>query len=54
MTDLATTYLGLNLKNPLVASASPLSKNIENAKFHGLHINKAHTEICKPERQTQD
>ena len=32
MTDLSTTYLGLNLKNPLVASASPLSKKVENAK----------------------
>lgn len=32
MTDLSTTYLGLNLKNPLVASASPLSKNIEKAR----------------------
>ena len=28
MTDLSTTYLGLNLKNPLVASASPLSKKL--------------------------
>lgn len=32
MTDLSTTYLGLNLKNPLVASASPLSKRIERAR----------------------
>jgi dihydroorotate dehydrogenase (fumarate) len=32
MTDLSTIYLGLNLKNPLVASASPLSKKVENAK----------------------
>ena len=32
MTDLTTTYLGLKLKNPLVASASPLSKKAENAK----------------------
>jgi len=32
MTDLTTTYLGLNLKNPLVASASPLPKKAENAK----------------------
>jgi len=32
MTDLTTTYLGLNLKNPLVASASPLSRKAENAK----------------------
>jgi len=32
MTDLSTTYLGFNLKNPLVASASPLSKNIDKAR----------------------
>jgi len=32
MTELSTTYLGLKLKNPLVASASPLSKKIEKAK----------------------
>jgi dihydroorotate dehydrogenase (fumarate) len=32
MTDLTTKYLGLTLKNPVVASASPLSKKIENAK----------------------
>lgn len=32
MTDLSTTYLGLHLKNPLVASASPLSKKIERVK----------------------
>ena len=32
MTDLSTTYLGLNLKNPLVASASPLSKKIEKVR----------------------
>lgn len=32
MTDLSTTYLGLNLKNPIVASASPLSKKIERAR----------------------
>lgn len=29
MVDLSTTYLGLNLKNPLVASASPLSKKLD-------------------------
>lgn len=29
MVDLSTTYLGLNLKNPVVASASPISKRIE-------------------------
>ena len=32
MTDLSTTYLGLNLKNPLVASASPLSKKMHLAR----------------------
>jgi dihydroorotate dehydrogenase (fumarate) len=32
MTELSTTYLGLKLKNPLVASASPLSKKIDRAK----------------------
>jgi dihydroorotate dehydrogenase (fumarate) len=32
MTDLTTTYLGLKLKNPLVVSASPISKNIAMAK----------------------
>ena len=32
MTDLCTTYLGLRLKNPIVASASPLSKKIDRAK----------------------
>ena len=32
MTDLSTTYLGLRLKNPLVASASPLSKKLDRAR----------------------
>jgi dihydroorotate dehydrogenase (fumarate) len=32
MLDLKTKYLGLDLKNPLVASASPLSKKLENIK----------------------
>ena len=32
MVDLKTTYLGLTLKNPLVASASPLSKKVETAQ----------------------
>ena len=32
MTDLTTTYLGLNLKNPLVASASPLSKKVDTVR----------------------
>jgi dihydroorotate dehydrogenase (fumarate) len=30
MVDLSTKYLGLNLKNPLIASASPLSEKVEN------------------------
>lgn len=32
MADLSTTYLGLNLKNPLVASPSPLSEKVDNVK----------------------
>jgi len=32
MVDLTTTYLGLTLKNPLVASASPLSQKLETAR----------------------
>lgn len=32
MTDLTTTYLGLKLKNPIVASASPLSEKVETAQ----------------------
>jgi dihydroorotate dehydrogenase (fumarate) len=32
MVDLKTTYLGLQLKNPLVASPSPLSEKVENVK----------------------
>ena len=32
MLDLTTTYLGLSLKNPLVASASPLSKKLDTIR----------------------
>ena len=32
MSDLSTTYLGLNLKNPLVASASPISRHVDKAR----------------------
>jgi dihydroorotate dehydrogenase (fumarate) len=32
MADLKTTYLGLELKNPLVASASPLSEKVETVQ----------------------
>jgi dihydroorotate dehydrogenase (fumarate) len=30
--DLSTTYLGFNLKNPIIPSASPLSRDIANVK----------------------
>ncbi|PRC46942.1 dihydroorotate dehydrogenase-like protein, partial [Mycobacterium sp. ITM-2017-0098] len=30
--DLSTRYLGLNLRNPLVASASPLSKSVDGVR----------------------
>jgi dihydroorotate dehydrogenase (fumarate) len=30
--DLSTTYLGLNLRNPLVASASPLSRTVSDVR----------------------
>ena len=33
MPDPTTTYLGLTLKNPLVVSASPLSKKVATARF---------------------
>jgi len=32
MTDLSTSYLGLSLKNPLVASASPLCEDVDNIR----------------------
>lgn len=32
MVDLSTRYLGLTLKNPLVASASPLSRSLDTAR----------------------
>ncbi len=32
MIDLSTKYLGLKLRNPLVVSASPLSKEIANLR----------------------
>ena len=32
MLDLSTTYLGLKLQNPLVPSASPLSKSLDTLK----------------------
>ena len=30
--DLRTTYMGLELKNPIVASASPLSEKLDNIR----------------------
>lgn len=32
MSDLTTTYLGMNLKNPLVVSASPLTEKLDNIR----------------------
>lgn len=32
MADLSTTYMGLSLKNPVVPSASPLSRDLDNIK----------------------
>ncbi len=32
MTDLATTYMGLTLKNPVVPSASPLSRDLDDIR----------------------
>ena len=32
MPDLSTTYLGLKLRNPLIASASPLTLNLGNIR----------------------
>lgn len=32
MIDLSTTYLGMNLRNPLVVSASPLCEHLENIR----------------------
>ena len=32
MADLTTTYLGMQLKNPLVASSSPLTQKIDTSK----------------------
>jgi hypothetical protein len=32
MIDLSTTYLGLKLRNPLVASASPPSQDLDNIR----------------------
>ncbi|MGE4584184.1 MAG: dihydroorotate dehydrogenase-like protein [Sphaerochaeta sp.] len=32
MADLSTTYLGLNLKNPLIAGSSPLTASLDNLK----------------------
>ena len=32
MLDLTTNYLGFELKNPLIAAASPLTKSLESIK----------------------
>src|SRR5208283_402726 len=39
MSDLSTKYLGLNLKSPLLASASPLCESVDNIRRledHGI------------------
>ncbi|HET8922932.1 MAG TPA: hypothetical protein VFN26_08050, partial [Candidatus Acidoferrum sp.] len=33
MIDLGTQYMGLALKNPLVASASPLTESVDNLRY---------------------
>ncbi len=35
MPDLKTNYLGLELKNPLIASASPFPRKVNNVVEHG-------------------
>ena len=32
MTDLTTNYLGLHLKNPIIASSSPLTGSVDDLK----------------------
>ncbi len=61
MIDLATDYLGIPLKNPLVPSASPLSKDLDTALrledagaaalvMHSLFEEKLHAEDAMTER----
>ena len=33
MADLSTTYLGMKLKNPIIASSSTLTDNIDSIKI---------------------
>ena len=40
MTDLTTRYLGLDLKNPVVVSASPLCEDLENIRKMGIYNGK--------------
>ena len=35
MIDVTARYLGLTLKSPLVASASPLCESVDNLQTHG-------------------
>ena len=32
MTDLTTTYLGLTLRTPIIASAGPYTRDVDHAK----------------------
>ena len=43
MISLATTYLGLQLRTPLVASASPLSQEIDGI---GASKTQVHLPLC--------
>ncbi len=65
MVDLSTEYLGLKLKNPLVPSASPLSRNIDSARaledagaaalvMHSLFEEDLRTEAVDMERRLID
>jgi len=57
--NLHTTYLGMPLKNPLVPSSSPLSKDIDSAKkledagAAALELNVYHIPASIEERRTE-
>ena len=42
MIDITTTYLGLPMKSPIVASASPLCESLENIR----HLEDAGCRCC--------
>src|SRR5690348_4717675 len=62
MSDLSTRYLGLKLKNPLVASAGPLTRELDNIRrledvgasaivFHSLFEEQIDLEANELDRQ---